>query len=389
MTEYRYARRARDLTQPHSKPDTGIIALTKGTDPLLLPETADESVIAAGMPAETMQTGPVAGLDDMRDQIMRFVADDGVACQRGEVLVTNGARHALDLACRVFLEPGDRVIVSAPAFMSALRIMRAHEAEFISIPQDEDGLDVTHLEIVLKKLRAGGKRLPKLLFEVTDFSNPSGITLSAERRRRLVDLAREFGFVILEDSAYRRIRFEGKSVAPVKSFDDAGVALMLGTFSKILSPGIRLGWAIGPAEVVRRMGMLRAEGGSSPFMQRLAVELMLNGRVNEQTERIKTAMRHRRDIAMAAVARELPAVSFRRPDGSFFLWIRLPAEISAAAVATRALEEGVAVISGRDWFADGGPDNFLRLAYSRVPVDDLEEGIRRLGAAYRAVAGTG
>lgn len=387
MIRYRYARRAADLRLPSRSSDAGIIVLTKGKIATqLLPKIAYESGIAAQRPYETMQTGPVAGLDDLRDQIVQFVADDGVYCERNEVLVTNGAKHALDLACRVFLEPGDRVIVSAPAFLTALRIIRAHGAEIIAVPQDEDGLDVTLLERILLKLDASGERLPKLLFEVADFGNPSGITLSAERRRRLVDLAKKFGFVILEDSAYRRIRFEGKSAPSIKSFDDQGVVVVLGTFSKILAPGFRLGWAIGTAEVVKRMAMLRAEGGSSPFVQRLAVELFLNGRVGEQTDRIKNAMRNRRDVAMAAVAHELPDVSFRRPDGSFFLWLQLPAEVSASAVAAKALEDGVEVISGRDWFPGSGRDDFLRLAYSHVSLDKLEEGIRRLGAAYRTVA---
>ncbi len=354
--------------------------------PPLLPDISEECQIASKLTAETMQTGPAMGLTELRDGIVVFVAADGVACTRDEVLVTNGAKQAIELACRVFLNPGDRVIVSAPTFATGLRIIRSHGAQFLVIPQDDDGMDVAFLEKELARLEATGEPLPKLLFEVVDLNNPTGSTMPAARRRRLVDLAKRYNFVILEDSAYRRMGFDEAPVKALKGYDDSGVVVMLGTFSKNLAPGMRLGWAVGAPDIVQRMAMLKADGGSSPFTQRVVIEMIRRGRMDEQISLVRSAMRDRCALATAAVRRELPDVEFQTPDGSFYLWIRLREGLSARDLTARAREEGVGVASGWDWFPNHESDSFLRFAYSGVSESDLEEGIRRLGAAYRSIA---
>ena len=389
MPEYRFADRAEALRQSSRRTESGVIVVNKGKIfPPLLPDISEECQIASKLTAETMQTGPAMGLTELRNSIVEFVAADGVACTRDEVLVTNGAKQAIELACRVFLNPDDRVIVSAPTFATGLRIIQSHGAQFLVIPQDEDGMDVAFLEKELARLEAGGEPLPKLLFEVVDLNNPTGSTMPAARRRHLVDLAKQYNFVILEDSAYRRMRFDESPAKALKGFDESGVVVMLGTFSKNLAPGMRLGWAVGAPDIVQRMAMLKADGGSSPFTQRVVIEMIRRGRMDEQISLVRSAMRDRCALAIAAVRRELPDVQFRTPDGSFYLWIRLPDGLSARELTMRAREEGVGVASGWDWFPDHESDSFLRFAYSGVSQIDLEEGIRRLGAAYRSMAAT-
>lgn len=386
MTAHRFARRAEILGNSIYDHTPSAIVLNSGLAyPPLLPDVAREAEMAAQRPSETMQYGPLMGLDDLRDHIVRYVAEDGIACERENVLVTNGAKHALDLACRVYLEPGDRVIVTAPTYMTALIILRSHGANFLAVPQDCEGMESDWLELELERMAANGERMPKLLFDVPDFHNPTGITMSLSRRKRLLQMAEEYGFVICEDDPYRRIRFEGEPVPPLKALDDAGVVIALGTVSKILSPGLRTGWAIGAPEIVDRMAMQKAEGGSSPLSQRIVAELMRSNRMHEHVDALKAQMRLHRDAMVESLGEELPDATVRTPAGGYFLWADLPDGVSAEAVASRSMEHGVEVSSGRLSFPDADPGNFLRFAYSFAGPDEIREGIRRVSAAYRSL----
>ena len=388
MNVRRFARRAELLGESVYDHAPGAVVLSSGLAyPPMLPDVSAEAARAAARAAEGMQYGPLMGLDDLRDQIVRLAAADGIRCVRDNVLVTNGAKHALDLACRAFVEPGDRIIVSDPTYMTALQIMRCHEAGFLAIPQDGEGLDAGRLETELARLAANGERMPKLLFDVPDFHNPTGVTMSLARRRRLVELAERNGFVILEDDPYRRLRFDGEEVPPIKSLDESGVVVALGTVSKILAPGLRVGWAIGAPEVVDRMAAQKAEGGSGPFVQRVVAELMASNRLPEHIDRLAARMRAHRDAMVAALRAELPGVRVRPPDGGYFLWAELPEGISAQELADRAAAQGVEITPGRMSFANSDPDRYVRFAYSFVAPDVIRDAIRRVGAACEACGG--
>ena len=384
MTAYRFAQRAEILAPLVYDHTPGTIALGSGLAyPPLLPDLSAEAAAACEHTAETAQYGPLMGIDALRSQIVRFAAEDGVVCEAENILVTYGAKHALDLACRAFLEPGDRVIVTRPTYMTALQIMRAHRAVFLDIGQDREGMDAEELEEKLRRLKANGEPQPKLLFDVPDFHNPTGITTSAARRRRLLDLAEQYGFIILEDDPYRRLRFSGEAVAPIKSMDDAGAVVSLGTVSKILAPGIRVGWAIGAAEIVARMAMQKADGGVSPFTQRIVAAFMNGEKINAHLRRLTAEMRRHRDAMTAALREHLPDASFTPPQGGYFLWAALPAGSDAEAVAALALENGVEVSSGRLCFPNDVAGARLRLAYSYADVDAIAKGVRALGESYR------
>ena len=384
MTAHRYARRAEVLGESVYDHTPGAIVLNSGLAyPPLLPDVVREAMEAArDRPGESLQYGPLMGLDDLRDEIVAFAGADGVTCDRENVLVTYGAKSALDLACRVFVEPGDRIIVTRPTYMTALQIMRCHGVTFLDVGQDEEGFDTEELEDRLILLRRNGERMPKLLFDVPDFHNPTGITTSAARRQRLVELAERHGFVILEDDPYRRLRFEGEPVPPVKSFDSGGVVIALGTVSKILAPGLRVGWAIGPREVVDRMAMQKADGGSSPFAQRIVAELMRGNKMAKHVAELSAEMHRHRDAMVDAFAEFLPEAEVRVPQGGYFLWAALPRGTDAEAVARIALRHGAEVSSGRLCFPNDVPGHHIRLAYSFVDVEAIREGVRRLGDAY-------
>ena len=391
VTHYRFARRAENLGKSVFDHVPGSIILNSGLAyPPLLPDVSREAASAAKeRTSEVMQYSGLMGLDDLREAIAAFVLEDGIRCGPENILVTNGAKHAVDLACRVFVEPGDRVIVTAPTYMTSMNHMRTHGASFLTVPQDDDGMMTEVLEAKLMRLAANAERMPKLLFDVPDFHNPTGITMSLARRQHLVELASQYGFVILEDDPYRRVRFEGDPIPPIKSLDQEGVVLSLGTVSKILSPGLRLGWAIGEPEIVKRMGGQKSEGGSGPLTQRIVVDLMRSNRMADHIEKVADKMREHRDVMVGALAKELPDAKVKAPSGGYFLWAELPEGVSGEAVADAALEQGVEVSSGRLSFPEDDPGNFLRFAYSYPDPEQIVEGVRRLGRAYRDVTSPG
>jgi 2-aminoadipate transaminase len=384
---YRFAARARwtDTLRPVVPSD--LIDLSGGfAFPDCLPDiTREATTAAAEFRTESMQYSGVMGIDQLRDLIATYVAQDGVICGRDEVMIVNGAKHGLDLACRVFVEPGDKVIVTAPTYLTALGILRTHEVEFLAVGQDEDGVLVDELEASLLVLEAAGEPLPKLMFDVSDFHNPTGITTIAERRRKLVTLAVRFGFVIVEDDPYRRIRFEGEPVPPIKSHDEHGVVIAIGTASKIVAPGLRIGWVIAAPEILKRMAAQKADGGTSPFNQRIFMELLRGNQIAHHIDMITAELRVHRDVMVAALADLIPESSVRVPQGGYFLWVRFPPEVDTDIVAGLALQQGVKTYPGRLCFPDEPRENALRLCYSFSNPDQIREGIKRLAVAYLAV----
>lgn len=389
MNNLKFARRAEVLGKSVYDHAPGVIMLSVGSAyPPVLPDLSREAASSAqSYIKEVMQYGPLMGLPELREAIANYVSEDGVTCTADNVLITNGAKHATDLACRVFTEPGDKMIVCAPTYMTTLQCLRQHGLNFVAIPQDDDGMRTDILEQRLKTMRENAETLPKLLFDVPDFHNPTGITMSLERRKHLLRLAEEYNFIILEDDPYRRIRFEGEAVAPIKSMDETGRVIAIGTVSKILAPGLRIGWAVGDPEIIRRMALQKSDGGSCPFTQRLVIEAIRANKLHEHIEIVTNTMREHRDAMVDALAEYLPDAKVRKPQGGYFLWAELPEDVSGDDLAAKAVEFGVEVGSGRLCFPVEDPGNFLRFSYSYVDPDTIREGIRRLGEAYQALKG--
>jgi 2-aminoadipate transaminase len=385
------SRRAINLaaTLPPPGPASNLAFDSGHASSAVLPDLTGEAVRALTTHrAETLQYAPRPGLPELRAHIVEMAVADGITAERSNVLVTNGAKHAIDLICRVLLDEGDAIVVTRPTYFTAIPIFRSFGVRFIEVGQDEDGLDVDELSRVLAQRERDGQRAPKFIYNVPDFHNPTGVTMSLERREALVQLAIDSGIHIIEDSPYRRVRFEGANIPSLKALDNSDAVFYVGTFSKLMAPGLRVGWAIASPEMIARMIQLKSDGGSCPLTQRIITEFLSGGRLAAHIDRVQRTYRQNRDAMVAALERELPDASFIVPKGGYYIWVTLPDGVDGDRLARVATDEGVTVLAGSKFFASPDtphPKNHLRIAYSHATPDEVAEGIRRLAAAYRAL----
>jgi 2-aminoadipate transaminase len=341
---------------------------------------------------ETLQYGPTLGLPEMREWIAGYMRENGVKVSAGNVLIVNGAKHGLDLISRLLLDEGDTVAVTAPTYFTCIPIFKTFGADFIEVSQDVDGMVVEELEQTLERRTREGRALPKLIYNVPDYHNPAGLTMSRQRRQALVELADAYGVYVVEDSPYRRVRFEGEEEPMIKAFDRNDTVFILGTFSKLVAPGLRIGWVVTSPEMVARLAQLKSDLGSCPLTQRIILEFCKGTHLAEHTKRVQTTYRAHRDAMIAALHAHIPEASFVVPRGGYYLWLTLPEHIDADKLANRALQEKVGVIPGSKFFAAdgptgaGAPKNHIRLCYSHAAPDEIVEGIKRLARAVHAMS---
>jgi 2-aminoadipate transaminase len=319
----------------------------------------------------------------LTQQIVGRLHAQGVEADEDQIIVTYGSSQVLGLLPLLFVDPGDTVIVEGPTFLGAVGQFSRAGARLVSVPTDADGLDVDALEQALRDLKRQNVR-PKFIYTIPTFHNPTGATLTLERRQRLVSLAAEYGVVVVEDDAYSDLRFSGEPLPNLAALDDAGWVMRVSTYSKILAPGVRVGWAYGNREIIDRLAMLRPEGGSGPFMTRVVARFSEGGRLEAHIKKLNDLYRHKRDVMLSAIAREFPAdVTALRPEGGFFVWCSLPPDISATKLLPLAEERGATFLPGTRCFANGQGDDAIRLAFSFLSADKIEEGVRLIGQAMR------
>ncbi|MGB6985385.1 MAG: PLP-dependent aminotransferase family protein [Candidatus Aquilonibacter sp.] len=344
--------------------------------------------------SESLQYGSPFGTLALREWIAKYVGTDGVDATVDNVLVVNGAKQGLDLICRVLTDEGDAVVVTGPTYFTAIPIFRSFGLEFVEVPQDGDGLDVAALAQRLAQREAAGRRPPKLIYDVPDFHNPSGVTMSLARRHALLELAAARGIAIVEDSPYRRLRFEGATLPSLKSLDRNGVVLALGTFSKLIAPGLRIGWVCGDPDLITRMARLKSDGGTSPMTQRIILEFFAAGGLEPHLECARSAYRLHRDAMVAALALDLPEATLAIPHGGYYLWLTFPDDVDTSVLAERAYDMGVSVIAGDAFYAAddpssakarGIPKRHMRLAYSSSTPDRITQGVKLLAATYHSM----
>jgi 2-aminoadipate transaminase len=328
-------------------------------------------------PAGTFSYGTSGGYGPLRDWIAE---QHGI--EREQVIATNGSMQADAFLFEHFVGPGDTVVVEAPTYDRTLLSLRGLGADIIAIPLEEDGIDV---EALARALESGAR--PKLAHIIPNFQNPAGYTLSLDKRRRLLELATSYDFLIFEDDPYIELRFEGVRLPTMLSLDDGRHVVYASSFSKTVCPGIRVGYLAGPTATIAAIAKKATETYISPNMvaQSIVSEFCRSGAIDTSIETVKAALRERRDTLAAALERELPEARFTPPEGGYFMWVELPEGTDVDALAGEANERGVVFVKGTDFLIEGG-QNTLRLAYSGVGPEQIEEGVSRLAEAYRSSA---
>jgi 2-aminoadipate transaminase len=340
--------------------------------------------VAAQSCARALQYGPTEGLATVKRCIVEVMAAEGMAVDADEVLVTTGGQQVIDLVCKTLVDPGDVVVTEAPTYPGAVPTFCAYQADVVQVTLDRDGMRIDELEQKLEALDAAGRR-PKFIYTVPNFHNPAGVTMSLERRRELVRIAGERELLILEDNPYGLLRYEGDRLPTLHSLDDEFV-IYASTFSKILSPGVRLGWAVAPAPVLAKMniGKQASDLCSSSISQYFVGAYFDSGPWEDYVRSLIEIYRRRRDVMLDSLADHFPReAQWTHPQGGLFIWATLPHYIDTTDLLARALEDHVAFVPGRAAYVDGRGGSEMRLNFSGVNEDEIREGIRRIGEVVR------
>jgi 2-aminoadipate transaminase len=376
----------RDLMAITARPE--VISLAGG-----LPDTstfpagtfaAQMTRIAQESTAEALQYGPTEGFAETVDCILQVMGAEGMLPDPDDVIVTTGGQQAIDLICKTLVDPGDVVICEAPTYPGAVPVFCSYQAETVQVDCDEDGMRIDELEAVLARLDEDGRR-PKFVYSVPSFQNPAGVTMSLERRRRLVELARQRELLVVEDNPYGLLRFGGEPLPPLYQLDGGDFVIYVGTFSKILSPGIRLGWAVAPPPVMEKivLGKQASDLCTSTLTQHFVREYFAEGRWREYIDDLVEIYRGRRDTMVAALQDHFPAqATWTEPQGGLFIWATLPAYIDTGDLLAKALREDVAFVPGQAAYVDQSRGrSSMRLNFSGVGDEEIREGVRRIGKA--------
>ncbi|HEY7667472.1 MAG TPA: PLP-dependent aminotransferase family protein [Actinomycetota bacterium] len=313
----------------------------------------------------------------LRERLVDLMAEEDLVADAEDIVVTTGAQQALDLIGKIFIDPGDRIVVEAPAYVGALTAFGAYEPSFLQVDLDDEGMVVDQLEDAL----VHGER-PKFVYTVPNFGNPAGVTMSLQRRERLVALCRESGVPIVEDNPYGMLRFEGMSLSTLRSLDPSNV-IYLGTVSKVFSPGVRVGWALAEPSVIQRLILAKEAAdlcGSSFNM--LVTERYLSGdRWRANLASLVDRYRLRRDVMLESLGEHFPSdARWTHPDGGFYVWVTLPGWVDTQAMLAAAVERLVAYVPGTAFYPDGRGRNQMRLAFCYPTDDRIRDGIARLGS---------
>jgi 2-aminoadipate transaminase len=345
--------------------------------------------VAADSCARALQYGPTDGLAAAKRCVVEVMAEEGMEVDPDDLLITTGGQQVIDLVCKALIDPGDVVVAEAPTYPGAVPAFCAYQADVVQIAMDGDGMRVDLLASTLDRLEADGRR-PKFIYTVPNFQNPAGVTLAEDRRRDLVALARQRELLVLEDNPYGLLRYEGEPRTTLFALDGGEFVIYLGTFSKILSPGIRLGWTAAPRPVLEKLtiGKQAADLCSSSMTQHFVAAYFDGSRWQDYVRSVNEIYRRRRDVMLDALAEHLPReAEWTYPQGGLFIWATLPDYIDTTDLLARALRENVAFVPGRAAYLDGRGGSSLRLNFSGVHEDDIREGIRRIGKIVREQVG--
>lgn len=366
-----------------------IISMTGGSyDVPSMPITEVKSIFKEASSeewAEMLQYGSTSGMMRLREELSKFMAESNVhADPKEEIMVTTGSQEAIDLVTRVFIDPGDAMIIGSPTYLAALSAFKQMNPDFREVPIDVDGMNVEFLEAELKKLKAEGKEV-KLLYVIPSYQNPTSTKLPVERRKIILEFAEEYDFIILEDNPYGYISFDEPMPTPLAGMDKSGRVMYTSTFSKIISPGMRIGWITANDEFIMKMSEAKSRisicnDGLSQFV---AAEMLRKGDVARQIPKITEVYRRKRDRMLEAMEANFPEeAEWNRPGGGLFLWAKMPEHVDTSELLAEAINRGVAYIPGSNFFSSPAY-NYMRLNYSLPSGDEIVEGIQILGGLLK------
>ncbi|MBX5469605.1 MAG: PLP-dependent aminotransferase family protein [Thermoleophilaceae bacterium] len=373
----------RDLMAVTARPE--VISLAGGLpDTSTFPPDTFAAVanrIAAESCAKALQYGPTEGLAETIECIRTVMAAERIEVDPEDLIVTTGGQQAIDLVTKALIDPGDVIVAEAPTYPGAAPTFSSYQADVVQIEMDADGMRVDLLEETLERLDREGRR-PKFIYTVPTFQNPAGVTLSLERRERLVEIARRRELLVLEDNPYGLLRYEGAPLPTLRELDGGLYVMYMGTFSKILSPGIRLGWVAAPKPVLAKLnlGKQAADLCTSTLSQLMVQAYFEESRWRDYVEALTELYRARRDTMLDALAEFFPPqAEWTRPAGGMFIWATLPDFIDTTDLLARALRDNVAFVPGTAAYLDGRGRNSMRLNFSGVDEESIREGVRRIG----------
>lgn len=363
----------------------GIISFAGGLPaPDLFPVEEIKEISSLVMEREgtmALQYGPTEGDTRLREELLKLSKKDGVDLSLDQLVIITSSQQGLDLVGKVFVDPGDIVMTGNPTYVGGIQAFNSYGAKMVGVELDDQGMNVELLEAKVKELVAEGKK-PRFVYVVPDFQNPSGLTMGLERRKQLIDVAERHDLIIIEDSPYRQLRFEGEPEPPLISLNSERV-LALYTFSKILLPGFRLGWMAGPKGLIQKLVIAKqaVDLCSPPFNQAILAEYVKRGSLEKQISMIIDAYRDKRDFMLAKLDEYMPkldGLKWTRPQGGLFLWVTLPSHIDTTDIFPKAIEKKVAYVVGRAFYPNEGGQHSMRINFSYASIEEIDQGVQRL-----------
>lgn len=339
--------------------------------------------------AVALQYGHRDGYVPLRTLVAEWLTEDGSPATPDEVVIVTGAKQTLDITARAFGKEGDLLLASEPTYMNGLTIFKRTGLSSLAVPNDADGVNVDAVEDLLASRRRRGEALPRLMYEITDFQNPTGSVLTESRREKLVAIAARYGIPILEDNPYRWVRFAGQAALPLKHFDKGGIVISTGTFAKILGPGMRLGWVHAKRDVLTKIMSYKADAGSSPLTQMIAHEFFRKpGSLQKHLDRLRSVLRPKRDAMLQALDHHFASTAtWSRPDGGYYIWVTLPG-VNTDDLAPTAHDSGVDYYRGSLFYTTEPRHDQMRLSFSYETPERIQEGIAALAAVVTSRART-
>ncbi len=380
----------RELLKLTSNPE--IISFAGGLpapDTFPLEEIADiakQVILEHGKTA--LQYGSTEGFVPLKEELIKFLKEDNINVNEKQIIITSASQQGLDIVGKIFIDPGDTVIVESPTYVGAISAFNSYKAKMVGIEMDDDGMKMDLLEEKLTELDKNGIR-PKFIYVIPDFQNPGGVTLSLDRRKRLLDIASKFDLIIIEDSPYRAIRYRGETIPSLQSMDKEGRVVSLYTFSKILFPGMRLGWAVGPEEIIDKFVVAKQAMDlcTPPFNQAIVTEYLKRDKLKANIASTIEEYKEKNKLMLDKLDEYMPKdpnLRWTKPEGGLFLWLTCPEYVNTEEMFYDAIKENVAYVVGSAFYGENPKYNSLRLNFSYPTIEEIDEGVKRLSKVIKS-----